>query len=608
MSTITAITPLEERLLQIPSKYAEQFHVILQWLAVGNEPLLGVDEWSLHLLTLAELAETTIVVPQTFSVIASRRLTSELIAERLIGIVELIEVRRNRYVSDDETLTGLRFVDGIREELLSEDFRRGPASAYAFEEAQAKEVVMNTCIALLIRPDAPEPAESWYEAEEKYPLILFSALFWPYFLNIQKMSQDTMDSIRKLFTKGSHIFKMWIAMLYQASDKHINNRHGDVVRATGTYDYLGGHDIPPIVWAAAFNIRFVVEELLAQNNSINETGKKSVSALYMAVHEKHYEMASLLLQHGGDVGDNYEEPTGRYDYPSAVAPLYHASHRGYSREWMDMLLKDKSKHTLPGWRLEVAMEKAAYFGYIECLEALVEAGADINKASGNEESYGSPLQAACVWADEAVVKWLLDRGADPNTTGGNCWLGPVYTSLHMASWRGNADKVKLLLEFGADTEMKGGIFGTALIAAIWNPNNAPANGNLEVVELLLQQAARLDADWDMTSNLYELNFIGHEKVTSDDLGDELAAWIKSEEFDIEDKSEGTESIFRERIDKKWEDIHEGQREKKFGYACGCMNHKGMYFVPAKAPRHVLSSFLTHTSNPSFMASLTALPH
>ena len=572
-------TPLEERLLQIPSKHVEQFHVILQWLAVGNEPLLGVDEWSLHLLTLAELAETTIVVPRTPPVNPSQRLTSQFIVERLSGIVELCEIRRNRHISDDETLTGLQFVEGAREELMSEDFRRGPASVYAIEEAHAKKVVVNTCLALLIRPDAPEPAQSWYEAEEKYPLVLFSALFWPYFLDIENMSQNTMDAIRKLFNKGSHIFNTWIAMLYQAGNKHLNNRRGDVIPATRTFNYLGGHDIPPLVWAAAFNIQFVVEELLARGNSINETGKKSVSALYMAVHEKHYEMANLLLQHGGDVGDNYEEPVGRYDYPSMVAPLYHASHRGYSRQWMDLLLKDKGKCNRPGWRLEVAMEGAARFGYVDCLQALIDAGADINKASGNEESYGCPLQGACDMGDNVAVRWLLENGADPNTAGGSIWLGPIHTSLHMASWRGDVDKVRLLLEFGADTNMKGGLFGTALIAATWNPHKAPADGSLEVVGLLLQHGARLDIDWDMTSKLYELNFTCYEEtkpLLSNTFGDHLAAWIKSEEFDNNDTSECSENVLRERIDKKWEAIHEGQRQKKFGYACGCMNHKGMY--------------------------------
>ncbi|KAL8794641.1 MAG: hypothetical protein Q9195_002837 [Heterodermia aff. obscurata] len=573
---MAVMTPLEERLLQIPSEHVEQFHVILQWLAVGDEPLLGVDEWSLHLLTLTELAETTIVVPQTFSVTDSRRLTSDFIVERLNGIVEVYEVRRNHHISDDETLTGLRFVEGAREELLSEDFRRGSASMYAIEEAQAKKVVADTCLAFLIRPDAPEPAQSWYEAEEKYPLVLFSALFWPYFLDNQNMSQNTTDAIRKLFTKGSHTFNMWIAMLYQATNKHMNNRRGDVIRATGTYDFLGGHDIPPIVWAAAFNIKFVVEELLAQGNSVNEAGKKSVSALYIAVHEQHYEMTDLLLRNGGDVGDNYEEPFGKYEYPSAVAPLYHASHRGYSREWMDLLLRDKGKFTRPGWRLEVAMETAARFGYIDCLQALVDAGADINKASGNEESYGSPLQAACDWAEGATVRWLLESGADPNKTGDNLWLGPVHTSLHMASWRGDVDKVRTLLEFRADTNIEGGLFGTALIAAVWNPHRAPTDGSLEVVELLLQHSARSDIEWDMTSLLYELNFTYYEEPklpSSTTFGDSLAVWIKSKEFDENDKSEGSESVLRERIDAKWEGIHEGQRQKKFGYACGCMNHK-----------------------------------
>ncbi|KAL8657464.1 MAG: hypothetical protein Q9226_001893 [Calogaya cf. arnoldii] len=378
------------------------------------------------------------------------------------------------------------------------------------------------------------------------------------------------------------MFKKWTELFAHAGDAYLNSKHSELIFAISHYsDKKTGEHAPPIVWAAAFYLKFIVNDLLTQGVNINEAGGgRAVSALYMAVHEKHYDMASLLLNAGGDVADQYREATGKYEYVWAVSPLYLACHKGYSREWADLLLRDESKLGQPGWRLEVGMESAAKFAHFDCIKALIDAGADANKGSGHEESYGCPLQAVCDHGNEEVVRFMLENGADPNTTGGNIWLGDVHSPLHMAAYSGDIAIVKLLLEQGADPNIQGGDLGNALIAAIFNAHRGrSSDGNLALVELLLQSGARAEEEWNILPRIQDLDFTysSEEKTPLKARFDPpLAEWIKPNTHDETDLSPGSEASLRQQIDKKWECIHEGQRQKKFGYLCGCINQKGAF--------------------------------
>lgn len=62
----------------------------------------------------------------------------------------------------------------------------------------------------------------------------------------------------------------------------------------------------------------------------------------------------------------------------------------------------------------------------------------------------------------ATTELLLERGADVNVTGG------FYASaLQAAACSGNVGLVKLLLDSGADCNIQGGLHGTALKAAVY---------------------------------------------------------------------------------------------------------------------------------------------
>lgn len=572
-------TPLEEQLRRIPEQYVDQIHVIFQWLAYGNGPSMqALSESDRHLLSLKQLIETTSMPPGAFAIDHDRRMPSEAIVDMLNGVVEFHEVDRNRYINDNTKVATLKFADGFLEELLSQEFRHGPASRFAFNESQAKETIAVTCLSLLLDPATHSAAAKLEDAAEMYSLHHFAALFWTDFIDLNNLSPPMVQAIEQLFLVDTEAFGTWITILKQANDVYQNNKHRCMVDRITSYKEKPSSDYAPqLVWASALNLSFIVEKLLADGCSVNEGGKQGVSALYMAVHQKNYSIASLLLEAGGDVADGYQELTGKYDHSWTVSPLYLAGLDGHSREWIHLLLKDKSKIGKPGWRTEVAIETAARLGRYETLEALIDAGADVDKPSGDEGCFGCPLQAACDWSKNDVVKLLLERGANPNTTGGTNFKDEMHTPLQMAAWRGNMESVRFLLEYGADPNIEGGVYGSAVIASIWNTHKAPAEGNLGTLELLLQRGGRMDIEWDMGPKLYELNFEYHEDEHTplgELFGDHIASWVRSKETDTEDTSPGSEFTLREKIEKKWECIHEGRRQKKFRYMCGCMNQKG----------------------------------
>ncbi|WP_423148175.1 ankyrin repeat domain-containing protein [Rubrolithibacter danxiaensis] len=95
----------------------------------------------------------------------------------------------------------------------------------------------------------------------------------------------------------------------------------------------------------------------------------------------------------------------------------------------------------------------------------------------------TPLGLACFFEHEEVARYLLLKGADVNIPSSNGFN--VYP-LHSAVASNNADITKILLEAGAEVNVKQGGGVTPL-------HSAAQHGNIEILILLLEAGASIEA-------------------------------------------------------------------------------------------------------------------
>ena len=91
--------------------------------------------------------------------------------------------------------------------------------------------------------------------------------------------------------------------------------------------------------------------------------------------------------------------------------------------------------------------------------------------------------------DAAVVRWLLDHGADPNGRWAH-WDAEV-TPLHLAAQQGHAEVVRLLLAAGGDPRIRDSKHDSGAAGWAEYGRNPPAPGWREVVRLLEARAAEM---------------------------------------------------------------------------------------------------------------------
>lgn len=132
------------------------------------------------------------------------------------------------------------------------------------------------------------------------------------------------------------------------------------------------------------------------------------------------------------------------------------------------------------------MEDQAYDP--EVIDALIEAGADVNAVGSGEKSGLPPLVLAATRYGEQAVSHLLSKGAQVNTR----WVAPgtLYdgqTALYSAVAQGNLKVVRLLLQKGADTKAtpKNGLSILKL---------AVGSGNYHIVKMLLKHGVPMEDD------------------------------------------------------------------------------------------------------------------
>lgn len=190
------------------------------------------------------------------------------------------------------------------------------------------------------------------------------------------------------------------------------------------------------------------------------------------IHNK-YDLAKLLIKHGAhlEIGDSL----------NTKSPLFVAvEHKNIPM--VNYLLKHgaspNSSHTEPP--IHKSLMHQAALGPVEIASLLVSYGADINAVDHHGKT---PLHHAVAHSNNAVVEFLLkQKNIDMNHQASGHAL---VTPLHKAAYQGHSDIVKLLIDQGANPNIRN-IFGRTAV------HDAVLSKSAETLAMILQSKPNLD--------------------------------------------------------------------------------------------------------------------
>jgi ankyrin repeat protein len=186
----------------------------------------------------------------------------------------------------------------------------------------------------------------------------------------------------------------------------------------------------PLMAASRAGKAPAVEVLLAKGAKPNVRGPRGQTALMWAVAQTHADVVTLLLAKGADVHARTESWSQMMAVPPHGLPEYN--------------------RMIPHGA-DTALMFAARVGDAVSAKLLVEAGANVNDA----DAWGvSATTMAAFSGHGGIARYLLDKGADPNTH------TPGFTALHCAIMRRDEQTVAALLARGADPNAR---------IAMWTP-------------------------------------------------------------------------------------------------------------------------------------------
>jgi len=328
-----------------------------------------------------------------------------------------------------------------------------------------------------------------------------------------------------------------------------------------------------LMLAARTGVREAVQVLLDHGADINtQEAWGGTTALMWAVNENHLDVIKQLLSHGADVnvssrfiapdtGRGFEGSPLRERQPEEVGPV-----QGATGEFTALIF-------------------AAREGHVDAARLLIEAGADVNRiAADGKDALGMAIfnghyEAATLLVDSGssvdqpdargftplfwavdrrnmetapnfpwtitedplpLVRKLLEAGADPNKLINDTPQGRMRggsprivfaTALMRATFSGDLELTRLLLDFGADPHIRSIEDETALGAAaglgfvMGFHKERPMSERLEVIKLLVELG--LDVNWQddygisplmVAANLGDLAIIEYLASQGADLG------------------------------------------------------------------------------------------
>uniref|UniRef100_A0A668A0U9 Ankyrin repeat and SOCS box containing 5a n=1 Tax=Myripristis murdjan TaxID=586833 RepID=A0A668A0U9_9TELE len=196
------------------------------------------------------------------------------------------------------------------------------------------------------------------------------------------------------------------------------------------YDYGSWADRSPLHDAAGQGRLLALRNLILQGHNVNVMTIDHVTPLHEACLGDHVACARALIDAGANVNASTID---------GVTPLFNACTVG-SVPCTEVLLENGAKPQTPTFHPS-PIHEATSKGHSGCVEALVTWGADVDM---DIPHLGTALYTACVCQELECARKLLREGA--NVQKGKSLESP----LHAAAEKDCTAVVKLLLDFGAD--------------------------------------------------------------------------------------------------------------------------------------------------------------
>ncbi len=358
----------------------------------------------------------------------------------------------------------------VKEYLVSERIRHGPATDYGLQEADSNESMAEECLVYLLHVIKPDV---WAAMSlSQYPLATYAAEYWIEHIQFMKSAASTaLALVKELFLSKDESFVNWIQI------------HSPDQSSPYLSSWKSGS---PLYYASFLGLLESVVALLEDGADCNVKGGKFGYPLTAASRSGHIEIVQLLLDKGAKVNASIR------GYISTA--LVAASSKGHIEIVQLLLNKGARKNVRWG---ENALTAALQADQEKTALLLVEKGAGIGASRGTfleslvrlcskelfvlildkaadvsaqPEVYSTALKAACSLGREEIVQLLLAKGAAVNPP-----------TLHAALRKGG-HVLQMLFEHGADLNQKD-TEGKAVC------HYASACGDIKTLEILMSRGS-----------------------------------------------------------------------------------------------------------------------